>query len=250
MMLIGLTACSGLDEVTSPEAGADERVLSKGVAGGLLLPDRRAGLVRVYEVTITNLTSGQPFSPGVVATHSRRARLFRVGAFASEGIRLIAENGDPSVASDMLANQPGVHEVVATNQPIHRRGGPGPNSLTVRISASPRANFLSLALMLICTNDGFVGLNSVPLPFGFRSRTYFALGFDAGTEANDELYTSIVDACGAIGPVSVPADGRNDRTATHQVIKPHRGIHGVGDLDPAQHDWKGPVAKVTIRRLK
>ena len=30
----------------------------------------------------------------------------------------------------------------------------------------------------------------------------------------------------------------------------HPDIHGVGDLVPAARDWRNPVAKITIRRLR
>ncbi len=29
----------------------------------------------------------------------------------------------------------------------------------------------------------------------------------------------------------------------------HRGIHGVGDLVAAVHDWRNPVAKITITKV-
>ncbi len=104
--------------------------------------------------------------------------------------------------------------------------------------------------MLICTNDGFVGLNNVRLPQGFRTIMRRGHAYDAGTELNDELFTSIVDPCGAIGPVAAPADGLNDRTATpDEVVRMHRGIRGGGDLFPDDHGWEGPAAKITIRRI-
>jgi hypothetical protein len=133
--------------------------------------------------------------------------------------------------------------------PIHRVGGPGSNSMTVMINASGSANNLSLATMLICTNDGFTGLDSFKLPGGFEPVTLFAQGYDAGTEANDELYTHIVDPCGAIGPVTAAADGMNLRTATGGVITHHDGIEGTGDLTSA-HEWANPVLKIEIQRVR
>src|SRR5688572_8520001 len=47
-----------------------------------------------YRVTIRNLTSGQPLSPPVVATHRGDDQLFEVGEPASVGVREIAENGN------------------------------------------------------------------------------------------------------------------------------------------------------------
>ncbi len=206
---------------------------------------------RTYEITITNLTEGQPLSPGVVATHRANRRIFRLGMPASEGIRLIAENGDPSTAVAELSGADGIHEVQATEAPVGCVGCPGPfdNELTLMVTTEGKAKRLSLAVMLICSNDGFAGVNSVPLPNGFWQRTYYARAYDAGTEANDELWNSVVDPCGAIGPVEGPLDGTNDRPATDGRVARHRGIKGVGDLTEA-HAWTGAIARVTVRRVE
>ena len=77
--------------------------------------------------------------------------------------------------------------------------------------------------------DGFIpGLDSVELPNGPKTAVYFPGAYDAGTEANDELYTSVVDPCGAIGPVAVDPDGANDRPATSDVVMAHPGFAGAG----------------------
>ncbi len=133
--------------------------------------------------------------------------------------------------------------------PVHRMGGPGPSTLTTTITARANANRLSLGLMLICTNDGFVGLDGVTLPGGSKPRTYYAAGYDAGTEVNDELSANVVDACPAIGPVPGAADG-NGRTAEGGIVELHPGIQGGAGLDPAQHGWTEPVARITVRRIK
>ncbi len=221
-------------------------------------PGERPLELRRYRVTIENLTKGQPFSPGVIVTHESGARLFEGGKAASAGLKAIAENGDPSVAEAALSGAPGIHEVVATGAPIHRMGGPGSNVMSVEIEASARARYLSLALMLICTNDGFIGLNTVTLPGGFEKKVVQAVAYDAGTERNDERSRSIVDACGAIGPVALDVDG-NDGTAQGGVVGAHPGIAGVGALSPSLHGWyvgarPGEprtirIARVTIERL-
>jgi hypothetical protein len=204
---------------------------------------------RVYEVTITNLTTGQPFSPGVLVTHTADRRIFQVGSQASEGVRLIAEDGDPAVAFTELMGSAGVFDVVATSAPVGRTGGgPFPNTLTDTISASANANRFSLVVMLICTNDGFAGVNSVRLPGGFTAETFTGIAYDSGTEANDELSTSIVDPCGAIGPVALLPDG-NARPATSTPVGVHAGIAGVGDLSVSLHGWANPVVRVRIQRI-
>lgn len=232
-------------------------VLACGADNGVLDPvemDENAELHRTtndakvtYEIAITNLTTGQPLSPGVVFTHSSRTRFFR--GKASEGLRNIAENGDPSVAVMELADNRGVRAVIATDAPVHRIGGPGPETLMTTITTGGNAKYLSLGLMLICTNDGVAGLDGVRLPVGSQTRVYYARAIDAGTEVNEETYASVVPPCFAIGPTSGPGDG-NGRTAEDRRVRPHHGIKGVADLDPVLHGWRGPIAKVTVRRMK
>ncbi len=152
-----------------------------------------------------------------------------------------------------LTGATGFHDVVVTGPPpvgcIGCGGPPFPTSITFQIEAASKATRLSLVVMLICTNDGFVGLDGVKLPDGFKPRTFYAGDYDAGTEANDELFTSMVDPCGGIGPLAVGPDGLNDRSATSDVIAPHPGISGVGDLDPTVYGWTKPVAKITVQRV-
>ncbi len=204
---------------------------------------------RTYEVTIENLTTGQPFSPGVVVAHSKQVRVFTAGAPASEGIRLIAEQGSPGTAIADLTGAAGVFQVVGTSAPVHRVGGPGPSTLTTQIRAKANADRLSLAVMLICTNDGFAGIDGVKLPGGFEPATFYAMAYDAGTEVNAETSESIVDPCFAIGPVAAAPDG-DSRTPEGGVVRMHPGIAGGADLDPTLHGWDDPVARVTVRRVE
>jgi len=204
---------------------------------------------RTYDVTIENLTSGQPLSPGVVVTHTRAGSLFSVGTMASLGIRKIAEDGDNQQALSDLSSADGVFDVRPIATPIHRIGGPGATAVTVRITARADANRLSLATMLICTNDGFTGVDGMKLPGGFKPSTFDVFAYDAGTEANDELSTRIVDPCFAIGPVAGAADG-NLRTATRAPIATHPGVSGANGQLTTAHRWTGAIARVTVQRVE
>ena len=237
-----LAACGDTDAVTAPVATSLEAAATTA--------DSHESSTRTYRVTVTNLTTGQPLSPGVFVTHSRRVSLFSERAEASAGIREIAENGDPSVAAAALTGARGVRAVVTTGAPIGIVGGtPFPSSLSFEIEAGGNANLLSLSLMLICTNDGFAGLDGVRLPGGFHDEAvFYAEGYDAGTERNDELAASIVPPCFGIGPVKGLVGGAG-RTAQNGVVRHHRGIRGIADLTSA-HDWDGPVARVTVQRIK
>lgn len=226
------------------------------IAVMLLLPElARSEGGKTYKVTITNLTSGQPFSPPVLVTHSKRTGIFSVGDAASEGIQAIAENGNNGPLLAALGEDANVHQVVegmAPLVPAHDPGGTGfENSVTFEITAHGRARFLSFASMLICTNDGFTGLDTVKLP-RFK-KTLYSAGYDTRTEINTEDFVDIVPPCqGLIGVASDdPGTGTSDPAlAEDGVIIPHIGIIGGVDLLPHVHGWSDPVAKIEIERVR
>lgn len=47
------------------------------------IPESNAAQAKMYEVTITNLTPGQPITPPLLVTHSYDAGIFSVGEMAS-----------------------------------------------------------------------------------------------------------------------------------------------------------------------
>lgn len=207
-----------------------------------------------YRVTIENLSSGQPISPPVAVTHSRSLHLFEPGELASDVIEAIAEDGNQAPAVALLTGLAGVTDVVDVAMPLTPAGtavGNFHDTVTFDITATP-GDRLSLAGMLICTNDGIVGLDSVKLPTHDRKQ-YYAEAYDAGTEDNSELSSDIVDPCSALGPVALTGDpngNENDAVDTDpaQEIMHHPGVAGGGDLQAA-HNWDGSIAKVTITRL-
>src|SRR5215211_4200476 len=84
---------------------------------------------RVYEVTITNLTTGQLLSPPVLAAHRSDYVMFEVGEQASEGIWTVAEQGNPMVLAEQLRATPDVASVIVADGPVHRIGGPGESTM-------------------------------------------------------------------------------------------------------------------------
>jgi Spondin_N len=210
-----------------------------------------------FEVTFTDLTSGQPLTPAVAATHRGKDELFRVGRAASFGLKEIAENGNNAPMLNRLAADRDVSDVVeAPGGPLVPAGSPGDamfgQSTTFSIDADRGARFLSLASMLICTNDGFTGVNSLRLPRRVGdSVTVETLGYDAGTEANTEDFADMVPPCQALIGVSSgePGTGMSDPAlATTSVIRHHTGITGRRDLVPDVHGWdvNAPVARITV----
>jgi Spondin_N len=209
-----------------------------------------------FEVTFTDLTSGQPLTPAVAATHRGSDELFRVGDRASFGLKEIAENGNNAPMLSRLESDRDVSAFVeAPGGPLVPAGSPGDaifgQSTTFTLTADGGARRLSLAAMLICTNDGFTGVNSLRLPKKIGdSATVETMGYDAGTEANTEDFADMVPPCqDLIGVTGEAGTGQSDPAlAQNDVIRHHTGITGRRDLDPAVHGWdvNAPVARITV----
>ncbi len=207
-----------------------------------------------YAVTITNLTNGQPLTPPVVATHRRPLHVFQVGEAASPELQEIAENGRVTPLFDALSANKQVFEAKLVVSP----SGPPPilpgGAVTFDISAARGAKQLSFASMLICTNDGFTGIDALRLPKKVGDAvTIQSIGYDAGTEINTEDFADIVPPCqGLIGVMSDDdgTDVSNPDLAEGGVIAVHSNILGGVDLLPEVHGWIDPVAEIVIIRTE
>ncbi|MBA3298162.1 MAG: spondin domain-containing protein [Acidobacteria bacterium] len=196
-----------------------------------------------YSVTVTNLTKGQTFTPLIFATHTPAVRIFAPGTQASPQLQVLAEEGDPAMLAALLRGMTAeVREVVVA-----------PNFLspavtaTFQIMSGGAFSQLSVAAMLIPTNDAFAGLSGLTLPMGFDPVVVDLLAYDSGTEINDERCASIPGPsfaeCG--GPGGGARAGRGEGAVTV-----HNGMHGVGDMTRPLRDWRGPVARVTVQRVQ
>ena len=198
----------------------------------LLLPAAAAwanGGAAMYEVKIENLTANQILSPPVFISHDASYRLYRLNHFASTELRIIAEDGNNGPAAMRAMYSRRVFDVKTAGGGIL----PGASAaVTVRAPVWAR---LSLATMLVQTNDGFVGVDSLRLR-GLNVRTIDLMALDAGTEANNEMAAYVPG----------PPFGGMMRDPTHQRIQNHQGIKGGADIDPAMYGWSGPVARLTI----
>lgn len=157
-----------------------------------------------YSVTIENLTSGQPFTPPVIATHRQPVELFHVGKTASVEVKEIAENGNLDPMVELLESSKHVFdfEVAVAGDPPPLMPG---QTVTVELEAGLGAKNLSFVSMLICTNDGFTGLDTLRLPkLVGHETTVYANAYDAGTEINTEDFADIVPPCPAL--TGVPSD--------------------------------------------
>jgi hypothetical protein len=216
-----------------------------------------AGSPRTYEVTIELATGGQPLTPPLIATHEGDTDIFSVGQPASVGVQEIAENGNLAPLIAALEADPKVSHVVAAGAPLVPPESPMfgtfSDEVTLTIQAGPGARFLSFESMLICTNDGFTGIDRLRLPNQVGdSLSVATASYDAGTEINTEDFADIVPPCQALMGVSSgePGTGMSDPAlAEGGVIHHHPGIEGGADLTQEVHGWTDPVTLVTITRV-
>jgi len=197
-----------------------------------------------YEVTITNITQGQTFTPLLLATHKASVGLFEVGTKAGVELEQLAEGGATGPLAEVLKKAGNAVGDIEEGDSLLVPG----DSITFKLRSDPRRQFLSLAAMLIPTNDTFVALDTVRLPWR-GSTSYYARAYDAGTEANDQSCANMPGPrCGGEGYSPVPGPG--DEGFVHVG----NGFHELGEEDadgfevlgPATYDWRNPVAKVTI----
>lgn len=195
-----------------------------------------------YVITITNLMPNQEIAPIIAASHKPKVNLFREGSEASPELETLAEEGAVGPLALQLRNDTAVNSVGTYNAHLQ----PG-KSAKITIDAGQGFNRISLAAMIVPTNDGFIALNNVAAPKANQLMTYYSPAYDAGSEFNDESCLTIPGGypeCNRPGAGSNPIIGKQEG-----FVHIHAGIHGVGDFLQAQRDWKNPAAKITIRRL-
>lgn len=213
------------------------------VAGAAMADDDGDGhgKAKTWRVTVTNLTppgpgapGSQPLSPPLLVVHSKQADVWSVGEIASHGVAAIAEDANNGPLESALPQVAGVASV-ATGA-----GGPIPSgqSRTYMVETNGGYNRLSLVSMLVNTNDGFTGLDSLKL--SGHGSTQMTMAYDAGSERNNELKAYIPGPCCG-NPFARDPEGA--------LIGPHAGITGAGELAPATYGWSGAAARITIERV-
>ncbi len=185
-----------------------------------------------FKVTFTNLSGNVVLTPPIFATTKERARIYTLTEPASEALEMLAEGGETNGLAAYLSAHDLI-DVVQTGSPVL----PG-QSVTIVIKGR-FYSYLSVASMILPTNDGFVALNGKRI-FKPHRQTYYLTAYDAGTEVNDESCAHIPGPqCGGSGEGFNGADGEG-------FVFPHAGIHGEGDLLQSSYNWGEPVAKVTV----
>jgi len=195
-----------------------------------------------YHISITNITHGQPLSPPVALLHEKTFSFWSIGEQANEALEIMAEGGD---GSDLLSLRPD-HPQFHSEAPLF----PGESIEFTLETRNNSLRSLSLAGMLINTNDGFSGLNGIEL-VGLKagqSSVYYAHAYDAGTEFNSELSNTIPG----------PADGGEGFNAERDDITTVVTLHGgvvsaddnfTGSTLSAADKFDNPTLRIVVTPL-
>lgn len=196
-----------------------------------------------YEIIFTNLTANQPISPMAVVLHTNGYTIASLGSAASISLEKLAEGGD---------NAPLLSEAAANTSVLASYSGvgllmPGATETVTATVADSAGLALSMAGMLVNTNDGFAALQALDLSnlaIGVSQTAMLAV-FDAGTEDNTEVANTLP------GQAGVGFDMlRNDVN----FISVHRGVVTATDglttsaLNES-HRFDNPSVRVSIRRI-
>jgi hypothetical protein len=200
-----------------------------------------------YQVTVTNLTYAQPMSPVALVLHNE-GQLWSVGEMASVALENLAESGDNSAVlaeSIVLSGQGGAGLIL-----------PGMSEMVdVSYTVSDENNaptMLSLATMLVNTNDAFTGINALAinnLAVG-ESISLTTSSYDSGTEKNSELMTTIPGPAGGGTGEGFNAERNDiDKVAMHSgVVSADDGLM-VSALTQA-HRFDNPTLAVMVTRTE
>ena len=224
--------------------------LAQGMDDGKMDPK-----MMTVEVTITNMTTGQPFAPPIVASHSPDMHLFKMGETATPALEKLAETGMSDELVKMLEHKATDIKAGGMDNKIM----PG-KSATYKVKCKP-GDVVSVAGMVAATNDGFFGVDGAKPDAAMKDdamkagekgpaddammkdgkMTMMVKAMDAGTEENTEKKSD----------TAAPDMGKgHPATTPPQPISEHKGIMGTGDLDKAMFGWDGPVAKIEMHVVK
>lgn len=170
-----------------------------------------------YRIKITNLTNAQPLSPAVAMLHDADENFWTIGEAASLALEMMAEGGDGSALLAMHAANPQHSETAALI--------PGASTEFTLEMDDSTYKYLSLAGMLVNTNDAFSGVSSIRLDTlkPDQGIVIYSNTYDAGTEMNSEAAGSIP------GPVDNGEGFNAVRDDVTSVVTLHSGIVGKND---------------------
>ncbi len=195
---------------------------------------RRGGgdVKRTYQVTVLNLTKGQPLTPPLIVAHKYSLKVYQLGGQASDGLADLAQDGITATLRAELDNSRDVLATKVGNGVIM----PGEkHTYVIDVPRRGRPTF-SVLSMLARTNDAFIAATIS------GGRKGLAQVYDAGVEHNTENCAHIpAPPC---GNHNVGTDGGEG------FVRPHEGLHLSGNLDGQRDTFANVAARIEIKLIK
>ncbi|NRB37431.1 MAG: hypothetical protein HRU20_03055 [Pseudomonadales bacterium] len=198
-----------------------------------------------YQLTFKNLSYNQPLSPLAVIVDTEKTAYWAVGDTASTALEQLAESGDNTELLAM-AEMDSLYVESATGLLLPATS----QTITVSYDSADVVAFMTIATMLVNSNDAFTGVQAVDLSMlavGEKHKITL-MTYDAGTEANSELS----------GTIPGPADGGEGFNAARDdvdFVSMHPGVvanmaeHPLSVLN-SSHRFDGPIAELIIKRMQ
>jgi len=223
--------------VTVAAAAAVAVALAATGADARYYHPRTCSGTRKYEVTFAfnwsskthpkSYPSDGNFSPATVAAHASRYQMWAPGAFASAGIKAVAETGNAvQLREELGAYRAAGHVASWAGADSPTEDGTETVQLTVTANASTGATTVSGATMLFPSPDWFTGFSAVPVCKRGRWVTH---------------------ACGLLTFWDAGTDGGETHAAADAVTMPPTTIFSIQNRNaPAFHT---PVGYYTIKAV-
>lgn len=200
-----------------------------------------------FDVTVSNLTNSQPLSPAAVIAHQGGYSFFAVGSAATAGLEEMAEGGDNTA---LIAEADADAAVTVTGSGVAGIGPAASETVTVAMLESELPGLmLSVATMLVNTNDAFTGLNGMSVESMAVGDVVVvrSVAYDAGTEADTETAATIPGPAGGGEGFNATRDDQADLVTMHAGVVSQDDGFATSDLSE-QHRFDNPVAQIRIER--
>jgi TolA-binding protein len=175
------------DKVEELEVEVEEMKNGKNETIEIMVEEDDENL-HTFEVKIQNVHETMVLSPGVFVAHKPPFSIDYINKLAPSEFEPLAEYGNNSAFYDYVVLQEGVVSTYSIDTLL----APGESTtFTLKVPRDkPRETYLSGAMMLVQTNDGFASVNNIALftsGNGPKNSTTNAQNYDAGVEENSAV---------------------------------------------------------------
>ncbi|MEM6985134.1 MAG: spondin domain-containing protein [Pseudomonadota bacterium] len=206
-----------------------------------------------FDVSVTNLTFAQPFSPVAVMLHRSGFNSFVDGQSASTEIERLAEGGDNSSLLATAQATPAHIASVSTAGPVPPQSRSA--TLTLDVPVADLSDLrLSVVSMLVHTNDGITGTNAFDLSnmsVG-DSRSISGPTWDSGTEANTETGATLPGPDFGGEGFNPVRDDLIDSVRIHAgVVTSASATFGLPSSNLVErHRFLNPTSRIVVTRVR